>query len=632
MPPTPHNWPLTGRATLLAAEARQRGEAFAAPPRLTLSAWADAYRVISPENSPEPGRWRTARAPFLREIMDACCDPAVERVVFKKSAQVGWTETVNNVVGYHVHQLPSPILVLQPTVDAAKMWSKERLTPMLRDTPVLRGKVKESGRRDAKNTLQLKVFPGGYLAVVGSNSAVGLRSRPIRVVIGDEVDAYGVSAKAAHGEGDPLALAIKRTANFWNRKILEGSTPTVKGLSRIERDYELSDQRRYLVPCPFCGHAQELRWANIRWENGDPQTAAYLCGTFDPAGTLTAGCGALIPESRKAAMVAAGHWVPQRPGRPIRGYHIWAAYSLFVSWAQLVTEFLDAQGNPERLRVWVNTVLGETWDETGEKIESDALVARREPGTGETVPAWAAALTAGVDVQADRLEVSVWAWGPQDESGLLRHEVLWGDPGLPEVWDRLAVVLFRKWPHASGATLELRGACVDSGYHTDEVYRFTTRHRARNVYATKGSSEAAVAAVGKPSKVNRGRTLLFPIGTVAIKDSLFSRLKVATRGPGYVHFPMVEEEYFRQLTAEAVQVRYHQRRPIRAYVKHYERNEALDCAVLAQAAREILGLRDQLASLWARLQPTAPPPAAAPPAGVQAPHRPGRPGGWITRW
>lgn len=622
--------PLGGVQTLLEAERRHRQRAFAAPPLLTLSAWADAYRIISPETSPEPGRWRTSRAPYLREIMDACCDPNVERVVVQKSAQIGWTEVVGNVVGFHIHQEPSPILLLQPTVDAAKMWSKERLTPMLRDTPVLRGTVKESGRRDSKNTLQLKAFPGGYLAIVGSNSAVGLRSRPIRIVIGDEVDAYGISAKSARHEGDPLSLAIKRTQNFWNRKILEGSTPTVKGASRIERDYELSDQRIFFVPCPHCGHAQPLRWANFRFENNDPETTQYLCGDFDRDGKLLAGCGELIPETLKFAMVTQGQWIPQRPGRRIRGYFIWAAYSLFSSWTQMVREFLEAQGNPELLRVWVNTVLGETWNEGGERIEFDALAARREPAS-EKLPAWCAALTAGVDIQADRLELSVWGWGPKDESGLISHETLWGDPTLREVWDRLELALFRKRPHASGQELEIRVTCVDSGYATDEVYRFCTKHRKRNVFATKGSSESGVAPVGNPSKVNKGRTLLFLLGTVTLKDTLFGHLKVETAGPGYVHFPMVDEEYFHQLTAETVHTRYINRRPMRSYVKHYERNEALDCAVLAAAALHISGLRDKLDELQKRLVP-AKPVEQPEPAGIQTPVRPKPRGGWVQRW
>jgi phage terminase large subunit GpA-like protein len=617
---------LRGRQKLLQAEAHHRAIAFHAPPQLTLSQWADAYRVISQENSPEPGRWRTSRTPYLREIMDACCDPTVERVVFKKSAQVGWTEIVNNVIGFHIHQLPSPILVLQPTVDAAKMWSKERLTPMLRDTPVLRGKVKESGRRDSKNTIQLKVFPGGYLAIVGSNSAVGLRSRPIRLVVGDEVDAYGISAKGAHVEGDPLSLAIKRTQNFWNRKILEGSTPTVRGLSRIDRDYELSDQRLFFVPCPHCGYEQPLRWKNLRWDAGDARSTHYICGDLADTGELTAGCGQAIEERQKGAMVGAGHWVPQRAGRATRGYFIWAAYSLFVAWSQLVQEWLDAQGNPELLRVFVNTVLGETWDDGGERISQDALAARGE--SMEILPDWVAALTAGVDVQADRLEVSVWAWGPQDESGLVSHEVVWGDPGLREVWDRLEPKLFRTWPHATGAKLLLAATAVDSGYQTDDVYRFCRKHRSRNVFATKGSSEAGRAPVGPPTKLDRGRIPLFPVGTVAIKDSLFARLKVVTRGPGYVHFAQVEDEYFRQLTAETLHTRYVNRRPIRTYVKHYERNEALDCVVEATAALHIVGIRDQLATMLARLSPKPQPPA--PPSGIQAPLRRPRKRNWVT--
>jgi phage terminase large subunit GpA-like protein len=572
--------------------------------------------------------------PYLVEIMDACSDPTVERVVIKKSAQIGYTDGIlNNLVGYYIDQLPSPILMLQPTVEAANNWSKERLATMLRDTPQLRGRVKESGRRDAENTLRLKIFPGGYLAIVGANSAVGLRSRPIRVLLADEIDAYKPSAKGGQNlEGDPIELAITRTQNFADRKIISGSTPTIKGSSHVERDYDLSDQRLFFVPCPHCGYRQVLRWKNFRWEHRDPLTTVYLCGDISEHGELTAGCGRPILEEDKATMVAAGRWIPQRPGRPIRGYFIWAAYSLFLPWPKIVERWLGVGPDTERLQQFVNQVLGECWEDKGEQVEFGTLEARRETYAAE-VPLGVGLLTAGVDVQGDRLEVSVWGWGKGDESWLVRHETFWGNPVEEAPWRQLDLFRTKVWQHAGGAELKIVATAVDSGgHHTDQVYRYGKSRK--GVFVVKGSSESGAAPVGRPSKHNRAGVALFPVGTVALKDSLYGRLKITALGPGFVHLPQVDEEYLRQLTAEAVRTRFEKgRMAVRRYEKVYERNEALDCAVYARAALLILGpLREQLGVLVDRLQPKGPTPAPDAPKGVQVPKKPPRRGGWVNRW
>lgn len=605
---------LCGHEQLLRRIPAVRRRAFAPPPGMSLSEWADERRVISPEKSPtEHGRWHTDRTPYLREIMDACVDPAVERVVFPKSARVGGTEVMNNAIGYSIDQDPCPMLVLQPTVDDAKDWSKEDLTPMLRDTPCLAGKVVDSGRRDSRNTIQMKMFPGGYLAVVGTNSARGFRRRSIRKVFADEVDGYGVSARGSkHREGDPLTLAIKRTENVWNRFIYETSTPTVKGASRIMRDYDLSDQRRYFVPCPHCGHEQTLKWSNFKWENNDPSTVVYVCGELDPkSGEVKAGRGALITEEHKPRMVESGRWIAQRPGRPWRGYHIWAGYSLLTTWTRIVQQWIEAQGDSALLQVFVNQVLGEVWEEkVGEQPEHSTLVARRENYSQDVsieVPMDAGVLTAGVDVQGDRLEYSCWAWGAGEQAWLVKHETLWGNPTEQAVWDQLDLAVFRDWKHASGALLKIMATCVDSGgHHADEVYRYGLKHLAHRVYITKGMSEVGRAPVGKPSKVYHDKLPLFPLGTEALKDMIYDRIKLPAPGPKYMHFPYVDEEYFRQLVAEAVHTKYERGRPIRRYVKKYERNEALDCAVGALAALIILGpVRDQLALFVQRVQATS---------------------------
>jgi phage terminase large subunit GpA-like protein len=643
---------LAGLGGLAAARERERqvrATVFAPRPKLTLSQWADQYRWLS-----EEGKWRTSRVPYLREIMDACSDPAVEHVVVMKSARVGYTEgVIGNLIGYHIHQQPTSILVMQPTGEDAKGWSRENLDPMLEATPVLRGRVVESGRRDRKNSLRFKAFPGGSIVVVGGNSAAGLRRRSARILIGDERSGYAASAKGGTSfEGDPWALARKRTLNFWDRKIIEGSTPTVKG-DAIERAWELTDQRWYYVPCPHCGHAQRLVWRNFTWEHNQPETVRYRCGEVDEAtGEVTAGCGLLIGEEYKAWMVGRGTWRPTYPERPARGYRIWTAYSLLSSWARMVEEFLAAKasGKPEELQAFVNQTLGETWEEDADEVPTGTLLARRRPytdaqGQPVEVPAWAAVLTSGTDVQGDRLEVSVWGWGPGEESGLIRHEVLWGDPGQADVWRQHDAFLARPWRHASGVDLRIRAACIDSGgHHTEQVYQYAKARRRLNVFAIRGSNQPGSAPVGRPGKGNKFRLAVFPLGTEALKDSLYSALKVPLEGPGYVHFPQVPEEYFKQLTGEVARTRYvrgpggRAGRPVRRYERRYDRVEALDCAVYARAAFLLLGpLREQLAQERARLEAKGTKARAAakgapPKAAGAAPPRPPRPrprGGWM---
>jgi phage terminase large subunit GpA-like protein len=633
---------LTGHLGILADERVTRRRAFAPPPRITVSEWADRYRVLSAESTPgEHGRWRTARAPYLREIMDALSDPTVERVVFMKSARVGATETLNNWLGFSMDLQPGPMLIIQPTVDDAKGWSKEQLAPMLRDCGRLRGKIKESGRRDAKNALQFKQFPGGYLAVVGSNAASGFRRRSIEKLGADEVDGYGREAKGGvNKEGDPLSLAIKRTNNAWRRKIFECSTPTVKGASRIEDDFLLSDQRHYYVPCPHCGHRQTLKWGQFRWDDRDAATVRYVCGGISPDGELTAGCGEPITEEHKTWMVTRGEWRAHQPGRRLRGYFIWSGYSLLSGWERMVAEFLEAKATGKAaLQVFVNTVLGETWDESGERIDHGALAARRQAyPEGVDVPMGAAVLGCGTDTQGDRLEYSVWAWGAGEEAWLIKHETLWGDPGQPEVWRQLDLVRNREWRHASGAMLKIRAMAIDSGgHHTSEVYRYVKARRGHGVFAIKGGTEPGRAPVSRPSKSNKEAVQLFTLGVDALKDTWFSRLKLDAEGPGYVHFPMVDDEYLRQLTAETARTRYVNKRPVRRYEKVYERNEALDCAVYALAALYLLGpVRDQLDKEVAKLAALVKPkPSPAPLQGIQPPsaaHRPPSRGGFVNSW
>lgn len=599
--------------------------ALAPTPRLTVSEWADRYRMLSREASAEPGRWITDRAPYQRGILDAFSDPLIEKVVVMSSAQVGKTEIVNNVVGYFVDKDPAPILVLQPTQQMGEAWSKDRLAPMLRDTPRLRGKVKDPRARDSGNTLLHKSFPGGHITISGANSAASLASRPIRVVLCDEVDRYPPSAGT---EGDPVGLATKRTSTFWNRKLGEFSTPTVKAFSRIEQSFEQSDRRRFYVPCPHCEHMQTLQWANLKWEKGDPDTAAYACEE----------CGCLVEEQAKQGMLSAGVWVAENPGHRTAGFHLNALYSPWARWPDLVREWLDAQGNPERLKVFVNTVLGETWEEDGERVNAQSLTSRRESYRAQ-VPDGVGILVAAADVQGDRLEVTVKGYGAGEESWLIHHEQLWGDPGRDEVWQQLEEVRTRAWKHESGAELRVAAMCIDSGgHHTEHVYRYVRPLQPSRVWATKGMSQPGKPLVGRPSRANKHGVKLMPLGTDTAKDLVFARLKVSTPGPGYMHFPdFVDDEYFDQLTSEKVVTRYRGGRPVRVYEKTRPRNEALDLEVLCLAALLSMGSATvgSLGTMAEKLRAEGKEKSGAgsdrPPARP-APQRPGRRSGWVSGW
>ena len=383
-------------------------------PLLTVSEWAQQHRVLTSRASAEPGRYRIARTPYMRDILDALspADPC-RRVVFMKAAQVGATEGGNNWIGYVIHQAPGPMLAVQPTVELAKRNSRQRIDPLIEESAALRERVRPARSRDSGNTMLSKEFPGGILIMTGANSAVGLRSIPARYILLDEVDAYPASADE---EGDPVTLAEARSLTFAHRrKVLLISTPTVKGFSRIEREYEASDQRRYFVPCPHCGHAQALVFERLRWEKGKPETAAYHCKSCDEP----------IAEHHKTAMLAAGVWrATGTAADPATiGFHLSALYSPpgWKSWADIARDKEAAKGSDEAERAFRNTVLGETWVETGEAPDWQRLYDRRERWTPGTVPAGGLFLTAGADVQKDRIEVDVWAWGRGLESWLIEH-------------------------------------------------------------------------------------------------------------------------------------------------------------------------------------------------------------------
>ncbi len=629
----------------------------APPPRLTLSQWADQYRYLSPETSAEPGRWQTSRAAYLRGIMDAISDPRVERVVIQASARVGKTEAINNLVGFHIGQDPAPILVVYPTETAAEEWSRDKLAPMLRDSPSLRSKIAPARSRDSQNTTLHKVFPGGRLYVVGANAPTGLAAKNIRIVCFDEVDRYGANAGS---EGDPVAQGIKRTQNFWNRKIVLASSPKLAGKSRIEAEYEKSDQRRYFVPCPHCGHCQVLRWQNVRW----PETAESDTARADAAAYHCDDCGVAWSDADRWEAVAkaeerGGGWRAANTSSRVAGFHVNVLYSPWRTIAETALEWISAR-TPEERQVFVNTSLGETWQEKGDAPEWERLAERREDWPAGIAPRDVLCVTAGVDVQdSGRVEVFLWGWARGLTSWLLGHEVVYGQPSDPAVWDQVAAILAREIPREGGGKLTILRAGVDTGGgQTAAVYAQLRRLRNPQIIPVKGIDRwGAAGLVTGPSQVDvtesgkkmRRGLKLWTVSVSALKRELYRRLWLV-RGdgpapPGWVHIPSwIDGEVIKQLVSEELRTIKDRRGFSRQeWAKLRDRNEALDCAVYARAALWVAGADRYGERFWDRLAedhegtadevvvvPAVPVGApVAPRASVAARVPPHRAGGWL---
>ncbi len=585
-------------------------------PSLTVSEWADRHRVLSSRAASEAGPYRTARTPYLREIMDALSPshPA-QRVSFMKGGQVGGTEAGNNWIGFVIHHAPGPMLVVQPTVEMAERLSRQRLEPLIDASPALRALVLPARSRDSGNTILSKVFPGGILLLTGANSATGLRSMPARYIFLDEIDAYPASSDE---DGDPVSLAEVRTATYSHRrKVFMVSTPTIRGLSRIEREYEASDQRRYFVPCPHCGAMQWLQFERLRWDKGRPETAAYYCD----------GCERPIAEHHKTKMMADGEWramaVTADPHSI--GFHLSALYSPigWKSWGSIARDWLAAQGSDELLRVARNTLLGETWVESGDAPEWQRLADRREV-FGSTVPHLGLFLTAGADVQKDRIEVDVWAWGRGLESWLVEHIVIPGGPDDPACWDKLTALLGRSWTHESGAVMQLSKIAIDTGYEGTAVYGWARSAGYGQVTPIKGvESFNRSAPVSGPTfvdatiggvKLKRGARLwTVAVSTFKAETYRFLRLERPSDedravgvcdAPGTIHLPeWIDSEWLKQLVAEQmVTVRNKRGFGHQEWQKMRERNEALDCRVYARAAAWILGADRWDEATWRSLE------------------------------
>ena len=574
------------------------------PPRLTVTEWSEKFRRLSTEASSMAGMFRIERAPYQAEPMDSVMDQEVQSVVLMWASQTGKTEIINNIIGYHIDLDPSPILCLQPTLEIATSWSTDRLSPMVRDTPVLRNLVADPKARDSGNTKLHKKFMGGHITIAGANSPASLAARPIRVVLCDEVDRYPVSAGS---EGDPISLAQKRSDTFFNSVHVITSTPTLAGASRVEAEFELTDQRKWHCPCPHCGEFQVLTWDQVSWDKDEdgkhlPETAHLVCDK----------CQKDISDSEREGMIKLGEWRATAPFNGKRGYHLNGLCSLFpprkgykTRLHQAVAQFLDAKHRGiESLKAWTNTFLAETWEEQGETVNASPLFARCEPYAGK-VPEDAVVLTCGVDCQDDRLEAEVVGWGIGEECWGIEYKTFYGSITNPHTWTQLDEWLNQSWQHESGVDLRIASTMIDTGYQSKIVYDFCKPREVNRVFAIKGVAGANRPIVNRPSRTNSGKVALFSLGVDSAKELLYSRLKIDQAGAGYCHFPIgngYDDEYFEQLTSEKAVTRVKNGQKQRVWQKTRARNEALDVRVYSLSAFINLNASlDQLAkSLKAR--------------------------------
>ena len=562
------------------------------PPEMKMSDWADQYRRLSQGASAEPGRWRTEKVPHQKEIMDTIADVKVKKVVVMSSAQIGKTEgAVLNTIGYYMHYDPAPVLIMQPTIQMAEAFSKDRLSKMLQDTPVLSGLVNDKGRNTG-NTILQKIFPGGHITMVGANSPSSLASRPIQILLADEVDRYPATAGK---EGDPLFLASERLTTFWNSKEVYVSTPTIKDASRIEIEYQHSSQGEWNVPCPECGELQPLEWSGVVFDRDNLDSIQYAC----------AKCGCISPEAAWKKHFKEGRYIHADPENPVKGFHLNALGSTLAQWKDIAEKFILAneekkKGNIEPLKSWTNTKMGQTWEEEGTQVDDEELLKRRERYNCE-VPPEVLYLTAGVDTQDDRFEIEVVGWGAEYESWGIQYSVLYGDTSnlQHQVWADLDAFLAQTFQKPDGTRMKIICTCVDSGGHrANQVYKFCKARFNRRIFAIKGSNDSAAAYIQKPTKSNREQAYLFTLGVDTGKSLLLERLQVEEEGPGYCHFPKEEnkgygESYFIGLTAEKQVLVYKKGRPFfewRIKDAAHKRNEALDCRNYASAAIEISGV------------------------------------------
>jgi phage terminase large subunit GpA-like protein len=586
-------------------------------PQLSVSEWADEFRFL-PQVSAEPGRFKMSRTPYMAEIINhlSVHDPAQE-IIFKKCSQIGATESGNNWLGYIIHIAPAPMLYVMPTDTMMKQTSKNRISKMIEATPAIKQKIKPTKSKDSNNTISFKEFEGGFFMGVGANSPVGLASTAVRNVYLDEIDRYPMDVG---GEGSAIDLAKTRTATFGaRRKIFLTSTPTLEGSSAIDLAYKKTDQRLYHVPCPHCGVMQSLDFEQLSFDKSKIKSAEFFVTYQCPH------CEEEIPERFKTKMMADGKWIPMAPENSnglVFGYHLNALYSPYgwYSWIDLVKEYEEAQNDIPKLITFTNTKLGETYNDKGDKPDWEILYAKREAYPKNKPFAAVGFITAGVDVQADRLELEIVGWMKGKRSQSLDYRILFGDTTQPAVWQQLDSVLNETFLREDDCVLPISKMAIDTGYNTTHVYNYCRRHSVNRLIPVKGQDKQIIM-VSHPKLVDvsqRGKAIgsvkIFNIGVSLIKSELYGWLKQMpasdgsnTYPHGYCHFPEYDELHFRSLTAEEMQQVINKKgETLYSWVVKYKRNERLDCRVYARAAAAVAGMDRFTDNYWDGLAEAAP--------------------------
>ncbi len=557
------------------------------PENITISEWADKYRRLPPEGAAEPGRWKTSKTPYLKKIMDSVSDPTVRKVVIMSSAQVGKSELLINILGYFIHIDPSAILMVQPTERTAKEFAKRRITTSIRDTPILNKLIKWR-----ESTVLEKVFTGGYLSIIGSNSPSGLASKPIRVVLCDEVDRYELSAG---DEGDPLSLVEKRTTTFPDsHKLIYVSTPTIKHVSRIEQEYELGSMEEWQLQCPSCGEYQTITWDKINYIRDEKtkkldKNKEVLC--------MCEHCDELNNEY--AWKKGEGRWKARNENAEVKSFHLSSLVSPWKTWVKIAEDFINAKNTRDKLRVFINTDLGETFEVLGASIDTMKLFERREKYSAE-LPKGVLVLTAGVDIQDDRFEIEVVGWGRNYESWGIEYKKIFGNMDKEEVWKKLDEYLRTTFKFADGTELNIAYTCLDTGGHyTSEAYKFLRKPRGYRLRGIKGMGGDGLAFLHKRSKLkDHGDLKLQILGVDSGKETVMGRLGTEIVGEGYCHFPISRETrnrgydfaYFEGLTSEHQVTKRERGRQKAVWMlkKDGTRNEPFDVRNYATAALELL--------------------------------------------
>lgn len=551
-------------------ETRRRAlRALIPPPRLRLSEWIETHMRLPEGVSALPGR--VTLWPYQREIADAISDPELERVTLVKPVRVGFTTLLTGALASYVANEPSPILALLPTEADCRDYVVSDLEPIFEATPALRGLLSADADETGRNTLLSRRFAGGSLKIVAAKSPRNLRRHNVRVLLIDEADAMEPGA-----EGSPITLAERRTLSFANRKIIIGSTPTIEETSNVLRSYARSDRRVFEVACPECGHWHEITWGDIQWPEGEPERAHYVCPE----------CGSVVEERHKAAMVEGGRWRATAPHvHGHAGFRLNALVSTLAnaSWGKLAAEFVEAKRSPDTLQVFVNTILAQGWREAAEEIDEAALAARAEPFGLDAIPPDVLVITAGVDVQRDRLEIVFLGWS-RDEVFVLGQSVIYGDPAGDDVWSELDDALRTIWKHPAGGILRVDAAGVDAGdgETMDRVVAFCRARMARRIYALKGATGNRPAIKASDTKGAK----LFIVGVDGLKGQLASRL---TRGRTVRFSDRLEARFYEELASERLIMRYVRGAPVRLWERiPGRRAESLDCVIYGMAVRNLV--------------------------------------------